>query len=296
MPVVTHRSTRQKSTDGPRRVSARWASVRCRYTVVATIETWVTTRPASTAMGTFTNGSSRSEDPPSPGTLAYLLVGREPVPASPDVRHAAVPAIPAATAYPCARHGDRRDGEQPGHEGPHPRGRPRPVRRARIQRHEPERHRRQGWHPPPEPPAPLPFQGGPVPGRARRRLRRLVRARRRGDRRPPEAGVAAGRTGAAGCVPLLRGTPRVRPPSPVGGSRRRPDAVGGAGNDVEASVPARNRVSRARDGRRPVTTLRRAAAAPHRLRRRALVSLGRAVDHVAARRRSVGSRDARNTT
>src|SRR5829696_680840 len=119
MPVVIHSNTRQKSTDGPRSVSARWASVRCRYTVVATIETWVTTRPASTAMGTFTDGSSRSEDPPSTRMVAYLPVGRETCRLYRRSATCRRPRQPAARAYPRARHGDRRDGEQPGHEGAH---------------------------------------------------------------------------------------------------------------------------------------------------------------------------------
>src|SRR5215204_1039075 len=237
MPVVIHNSTRQKSTDGPRSVSARWASVRCRYTVVATIETWVTTRPASTAMGTFTDGSSRSEDPPSTRMVAYLPVGRENVPGSTGgPPRAAVPASPAATAYPRARHGDRRDGEQPGHEGAHPRSRARPVRRARVRRHHPERDRRQGRDPAPEPPAPLPFEGGVVPRRSARRLRLLVRAGRRGGRRSPEAGVAAGRAGAASRVLVLRRAARVRAPGTVGGTRRWADAVGGAGDNAAAAV------------------------------------------------------------
>src|SRR4029453_11971250 len=279
MPVVIHSTTRQKSTDGPRIVSARWASVRCRYTVVATIEIWVTTRPASTAMGTFTDGSSRSEDPPSLRMLAYLPVGRERGGSPGRPSRAAVPATPAATAYPRARHGDRRDGEQPGHEGPHPRGRSRPVRRARLQRHHPERDRRQGRDPAPEPPAPLPFEGGAVPRRSARRLRRLVRAGRRGGRRPPEARVAAGRVRAASRVLVLRRAPRVRAPGALGGARGWADAVGGAGNDVAALVRTGNPVPGARDGRGPAAALRRAPAAAHGLRRGALVSLGRAVYH-----------------
>ena len=135
-------------------------------------------------------------------------------------------------------------------EGAHPHRRPRPLRRARLRRHEPERHRRRGRHPAAEPAAPLPVEGRAVPRGAHRRVRRLGRARRAGDHRPARR-LAAGRAGLARGVHVLRGASRLRSSRAPRSTRRRPDARGRAHRAAQAAVRPGRRVPPTRDGRRP---------------------------------------------
>ena len=150
------------------------------------------------------------------------------------------------------------------------------LRHDRVRGHVAQRHRRRRRHPPAEPAAPLPVQGGAVRRGVRAPALGLVRSpRRRGGGRG--ARLAEGRAGPARRVRVLRRQPGLRPPGPPGGDRRRRPPRHRPGGRAAPDVRSRRRLLPPGDGGRRLPRAGRRAAPAHRVRRAAELLLRRPV-------------------
>ena len=166
------------------------------------------------------------------------------------------------------------------------------LRRARLRRHVAERHRRRRRHPPAEPAAPLPVEGGAVP----RGLR--APARRTGSTGSTSA-IARPRRGwdkveLRARAPASSSSPTT-PTTCASCAARRSTAARTSAIDLAAVLrpmfDAGRRLLRAARWRRARSAARPRAAAAHRLRRAAQLLLRRAVPRGPARRRPARSPD-----
>ena len=156
---------------------------------MATLASSVTPAPTASARSTVCSIGPQ-------GTNVYLLVGRQ----SPPVAWRRWPRIP--------RRGTARRTGRAHDAGVDPRRGGDLLRHDRLRGHVAQRHRRRRRHPPAQPAAPLPVQGGAVRRGLRAPAVGLVRPPRRGRRRPTST---AGRRSSWCCGPGSSTSPTTRP-------------------------------------------------------------------------------------